>query len=187
MSHSKQSHDQSLEGPGADARDVLELWMSLSRWEWKSLVLVPADAESSAAPLARLLANVAQHLSFGPVTAISVDRLEYGSALALADLQQHLDAQRTAVGPVVEARPAVEGDPVVVPEGPQTEAIMRLPPARLIISIPPVVREPLGIPAAREADAVIVCLRLGWSRLPDVRRTVELIGREKITGTVLLR
>ncbi len=189
MKDSRERDDSSRTRPAEpDRRDVLELWMALSRFEWKSLVLVPTDPASSPEALARWLAEIGKRLTFGTVNAISVDSLEYGSALALADLQQHVVSERPPPAPVIVAPPVVEaGMGAAPPAPPPTEALMRIPPTRLIISIPPVIREPLGIPAAREADAVIVCLRLGTSRVPDLRRTVQLIGREKIVGTVLLR
>jgi hypothetical protein len=188
MNHPTEPDDRGrggLHAPEANGRDVLELWMALSRWEWRSLVLVPTDPGSSTASLARSLAEIGQRLCFGAVNAISLDSLEYGSALALADLQQHIGGQPIPAAP--QPSPVVEGDPAAATDAPQTQVLMRAPVARLIISIPPVVREPLGIPAAREADTVVVCLRLGRSRVPDLKRTVDLIGREKVAGTVLLR
>lgn len=199
-------------------RDVLELWINLARREWGSLVLIPADRDGSTADIANMLADIGQRLSYGPVTAITVSSLEYGSALALADLQQHVERERRARGRApltvtVPADPSAKGDatspadaspaPVAGPPpapaaGPadsvpteeaagRGEALVVVPPARLIISVPPVVTEPLGLTAAEEADVVVLAVRMYRSRMAEVRRTIQLVGRPRITGCFLVR
>lgn len=207
---------------GQSSREYLELWIRLSRRKWGSLVLVPADSGGSTAEIANALAEIGQRLSYGPVTAITVTSLEYGSAMALADLQQHLDRERRArsgplssappseeeqaraeIAPAVSAaarppaapapaaptaataaKPVLEASPE---EARPSEALVRVPPARLIISIPPVVSEPLGLTAAHESDAVVLAVRMNHSLIGEVRRTLELVGRERIIGCLLVR
>jgi hypothetical protein len=191
------------------SREYLELWIHLSRRKWGSLVIIPADRDGSTAEIANALAEIGQRLSYGPVTAIAVSSLEFGSALALADLQQHLERERRAGGISAQEFPAEEQPPVedapttgaapsgaepVVPspepvafEPPKTEALAKVPPARLIISIPPVLTEPLGLTAAQESDAVVLAVRLNRSRMDEVRRTLQLVGRERVIGCFLVR
>ncbi len=191
-------------------RDVLELWINLARRDWGSLVVIPADRNGSTADIANTLADIGQRLSYGPVTAITVTSLEYGSALALADLQQHVERERrnwvrpsVTVGPDGNAGapgaapgPAssppstagvAPGEPPQAGEGPRSEALVVVPPARLIISVPPVVKEPLGLAAAEEADAVVLAVRMNHATMADVRRTIQLVGRQRITGCFLVR
>jgi len=213
-------------------RDYLELWINLARRDWGSLVVIPADRDGSTADIANALADIGQRLSYGPVTAITVTSLEYGSALALADLQQHVDRERRNWGrtaqtvtvppaaspaPTAPAPPAAPATPApagsVTPgeartaaaaaqaapgvaepspeaagdEAGRSEALVVVPPARLIISVPPVVTEPLGVAAAEGADAVVLAIRMYRSRMADVRRTLELIGRHRVTGCFLVR
>jgi hypothetical protein len=179
-------------------KDYVELWINLARREWSSLVVVPADRDGSTADVAKALADIGQRLSFGPVTAITISSLEYGSALALADLQQHVERERlnraTQTVAAENARPAAEpaaraaeGAPGDGPAPAPTEAIVPRPAARLIISVPPVVTEPLGLTAADEADAVVLAVRMNHSQMGEVRRTIELLGRERITGCFLMR
>jgi hypothetical protein len=173
---------------GADAREIVELWIRLSRSDWSSLILVPADPGDSTTAIARTLADIGQRLSYFQVTAITVESLEYGSALALADIQQQVDRDRRARSRLPEPPPAPEPAPAgdsETPPGPRTEALVLNPPARLVISIPPILSEPLGLNATHEADAVIVLVRMGRSHLANVRRTVELIGRERVMGCIL--
>jgi len=203
-------------------RDVLELWINLARRDWGSLVVIPADRGGSTADIANTLADIGQRLSYGPVTAITVSSLEYGSALALADLQQHVDRERrnwarpaptvtvspdgiptdpgmppVSAGPTSPPGPATSppaGPPFGSPDGQagadpgnRTEALVVVPPARLIISVPPVVTEPLGLAAAEEADAVLLAVRMNHSTMGDVKRTIQLVGRHRITGCFLMR
>jgi hypothetical protein len=192
----------SVEHPGPAggmpaAREIVELWIRLSRSDWTSVILVPTDPDGSTAAIARALADVGQRLSFFQVTAIAVNSFEYGSALALADLQQQVDRDRHSrpyaeqVGPPpappVEVGGGAPAPTEVAPDAPPpgSEALMVSPPARLIISIPPVISEPLGLNATHGADAVILSIQLGRTQLGDVRRTVELIGRERVAGCIL--
>ncbi len=234
-------------------QDYIELWITLARREWGSLVIVPADPRGSTTEIANALADIGQRLSYGPVTAITVSALEPGSALALADLQEHLERERrnwvrmaapvsaeaqpaaarsgearpapaVAVPPPEEARGAPgpsdapepkaareDGAPAAdskappqaappaagAPEPPprdrpagangQTQALAVIPPARIIISIPPVVTEPLGLAAVQKADAVVLAVRMNRSRMADVGRTIRMVGRDRIAGCFLVR
>jgi hypothetical protein len=57
----------------------------------------------------------------------------------------------------------------------------------VVIAIPSVLEVPLGLAVAQAADAVVVIADLGRTRLDDVRRTVELVGRERVAGCILRR
>lgn len=186
--------------PGvADEREFQELWFALARRPWSSLVLVPADPGESTAHVAHALADVGKRLSDTPVTAVAASTLEYGTAVALAGLPQFVDRRRLpAAGswPTIDLEahpdPPVEEPappPAPAPDGPAPaeEAIMVSSAARLIISIPPVVSEPLGLATTASADLVLICIALGQTRLANARRTVELIGRERVAGCFLLR
>ena len=214
--------------PRPDVRQFQELWFTLARREWRSIVFVPADPSFSTEPLARSLADVGNRVSELPVTAITVRELEYGTALALAELQQRADrepspdeertplievASRVVDTPPPEwnvapgSRPRIEALATkngfyaygVLPEvedlfqrqareldRKKREALARAPAARLVIAIPAVITEPLGLAAAHQADAVLVAIELGHTRIADVRRTIELIGRERIVGAFLV-
>lgn len=189
--------------PPRGGREYLELWISLSRRDWGSVVLIPADRDGSTAEMASALAEVGQRLSYDPVTAITVSSLEYGSALALADLQQHLDRDRrgrahasapvpteimaaVAPGGAEKAEPGEQRDGQAG-EVHRTEALLVLPPARVIISVPPVISEPLGLAAAQRADAVVLAVRMNRSRMAEVRRTIELVGRDHVMGCFIVQ
>lgn len=187
------------------SREYLELWTQLARREWNSIGIVPADPQGSTADIASALAEVGQRLSYTPVTAISLTSLEYGSALALADLQQHVARERRngavsapaadgaaasekapasgAAAPVDDGAPAATAP---VPGEPRSGALVRIPTARLIISVPSVLTDPLGLTVLEQADALVLAVRLNRSRLAEVRRTLEMVGRERVIGCYLV-
>jgi hypothetical protein len=170
-----------------------ELWLTLARRRWTSLVLVPADEGCSSAGAARDLVDVGKQLADGPVTTLTLRTLGYGSARALCSLPQFADRRHPDGAP-----PAVADDWSVVdvsdlyaetpsePGPPRASTALAVAPtARLVISIPPVITEPLGLAVAQAADAVVVTFRLGRTRLSAARRTIELLGRDHIAGCVL--
>ncbi len=45
---------------------------------------------------------------------------------------------------------------------------------------------PLVLPVALAADAVLLCVELGLTDLASARHSVELLGRDRLIGSVLL-
>ncbi len=189
-----------LQGGGShvdvvDARAYQELWLTLARRDWASMVLVPAEPGGSAAPIARALAEVGKRLSQVPVRAVTASSLEYGTALTLADLPSFVDRHRLAPaggGPTVDVPPPavrkVEAGagPLADWAGPPDQALALTSAARLIISVPAVVSEPLGLATTQNADLIVLCVERGQTRIANARRTLELIGRERVAGCLLL-
>jgi hypothetical protein len=137
------------------------LWLALARRQWSSVVLVPGDAGESAAAIATALADVGRRLRNAPLTAMVADQLDYASAAQFT-------SRVAAVGQGGSAR-------VVAPNG------------KVIVAIPPVVSEPLGVSVALAADAVILCVEMGRTRIESVRRSIALIGRDRVAGCFLVR
>lgn len=194
MAGTNRATEQDVASPdrGVDSeREYQELWFALARRKWGSVVVVPVDPGSSAAPIAKALAEVGNRLTDVRVTAITVDRLEYGSTLALADLQQHVERERRRGGDRLPAiidvtAPLVSEDPRDGSYPPGAELVLTAPMAKLVIAIPAVVSEPLGLGVIEDADAVILYVELGRTLVEDVKRTVDRIGRERIAGCFLV-
>lgn len=170
-------------------RQYQELWFALARRPWASLVLVPADGGFSAGPIAKALADVGTRLRDSPVNAIVAETIDYISARSLTEVQPRLRSDRVWDGCAeVEMAP----EPAIATRPPETiepvrEAKLMPPFGRAIIAIRPVVSDPLGIAIAHAADAVVVCVQLGASRIPAARRTIELVGPERIVGAFIVR
>jgi hypothetical protein len=142
-------------------RDVQELWFNLARRQWTSLVLVPADEGESAAAIATALADVGRRLREGPVTfMILADPIDYVSAGRI------LAAEASSFKSKSESNIAQAG--------------------KVIASIQPVIAEPLGLAVTAVTDVVVICVHVGRTRTAAVRRTIELIGRERIAGALLV-
>lgn len=139
-------------------KECQQLWFMLAKRRWTSLALVPADAGGSTAALAASLAEVGRQLRDGAVTALQLPRLDYITASGIA-------------GAIASAG---RGDGV--PENLQ-----------VIVAIPPVLEDPLGVAIAHAADAAVLCVEVGKTRIGSARRTIELVGRERFVGSILLR
>lgn len=206
-----------------DSREIQELWFSLAKLRWSSLVLVPADVGISASSVATSLADVGSRLRDTPVAAIVADEMDYESARMLAELELRVQDDRGVSGLVavehaapssVSERPAdpqvAPGDPGAPgdadpnwrrpgrraadgeargsPEPSSTHSFRALPPSgRLVIAIQPVIVEPLGVAVARAADAVVLCIQLGETHLKAAKKTIELIGADRIAGAFIVR
>lgn len=147
--------------PDAPSRKIQALWFALARRNWTSLVLVPADRGGSAASIATALADVGRRLSETPVTFfIMADPVNYASA-----------------GNMLSASGST---------GPGSELLVVAPAGRVIVAIQPVVVEPLGLAVTQATQTVVLCIEAGRTRLAAARRTVELIGRERVAGCLFL-
>jgi hypothetical protein len=58
---------------------------------------------------------------------------------------------------------------------------------RAVVALGPVVDSLAAVTLAAASDAAVLVVRLGSSRLADVRETVEIVGRDRILGCVALR
>ena len=167
------------------SREFQELWFALARRDWRSVVLVPADAGESAAAAATSLAEVGRQLHELPVTLfIMANPLDYWPAL------QMVTTASTDFG--IIAPPTVENEldyasavQIVANAASAEQSVMRPLTGKVIVAVQPVVAEPLGLAVTQAADVAILCVKRGRTHLASARRTIELIGRERIAGCLL--
>jgi hypothetical protein len=187
-------------------RKFQELWFNLAPLRWASLVLVPVEKGLSVASLATSLADVGSRLRDSPVTAIIAEGMDFESARILADLQVRVLDQRAVVRRDEHAAvevPEGPGQPFGMPPstaagGPSAEPgparpgsrrdarLAGSPAGQVVVALQPVVEEPLGVAIAHAADAVVLCMQMRKSRLASTRRTIELIGHDRIAGAILI-
>lgn len=178
--------------PGSPGREFQELWFTLARKRWASLAIVPVGAKVSASTIATSLAEVGSRLRDTPVTAIVAEALDYGAARTLSEIQPRLFEERALSNalevPAKVVATRVEGaSPTVAAIASLRDAHVVSPMARVVIAIRSVIEEPLGVAVAQAADAVLLCVELGESQLAAARRTVELVGAERVVGALLVR
>lgn len=56
----------------------------------------------------------------------------------------------------------------------------------VVIPVDPIDQNPVAIAVAHAASATLLVVRLGTSRLAAARRTIELVGRERLIGSLAL-
>jgi hypothetical protein len=135
------------------------LWFTLSRMPWRSLALVPVDEDGSTAGIATALTDVARRLRQIPVTFLlmtgSIDYASAGKFVTSVATREDASAERGRAEP------------------------------RVIVSVPPVIVEPLALAVTGAADAVLLYVRRGHSQLAATSRTLDLIGRDRVVGSVV--
>lgn len=140
--------------------ELQQLWFLTLRWEWSSLVLVPADSRGSVLRIAKALAQVGNRHG-GRATA----RIE-GTNPSGAELVEDITGQFTVQTPTAGGERWNQ---------------------RTIIALDPVVTDPAGIPVAVAADAVLLFVELGKTDITEAQRTVQLIGHDHFRGCILIK
>jgi len=144
-------------GPGPPELSRQQLWFSLQRFDWSSVVLLPADPDTSAFELARALHEVG--------------RLTMGERLRLLD-GRGLEISATA--PMILD---MSGAGPVRPAGIEWSE-------KVLVVVDSVVSNPSSIPIALAADAVVLCLALGKTSLAAARETMKLVGPQRFIGCI---
>ncbi|HVP60704.1 MAG TPA: hypothetical protein VMT11_09100 [Myxococcaceae bacterium] len=138
---------------------VQQLWFTLQRSEWSTLVVVPAGPESSGMDFGRPL--------------YEVGRLALGERLRLLDAREVKVSG--AAGMVIDMLGANPSRPAS-PEWSE----------RVLVVIESIVSQPTGIPLALAADAAVLGVELGRSSLESARRTLDTLGRARFLGCLTL-
>jgi hypothetical protein len=122
--------------------------------------LVPGDSGGSVDDVATSLANVGRVLHEAVSTLMPADTTSYVSA---AELLQAISSTRRA-----------------------NEPHSAEPSQKVIAAVPSVVSDPLALKIVAAADTVVICVAIGRTRISALRRTIELIGRMRIAGCLLI-
>jgi hypothetical protein len=141
--------------------EVEGLWFTLARLPWRTLVFVPSDESASGIEIAAALADVGRRLRTGPVTFLLLSGpMDYAAA---GKIVQAMGGRRGHAG-----QPDHQGE------------------GRLLIAIPSVITEPLGLAVTEVADGIVLCVQRGESKLRQAERTIELVGRDRVFGALML-
>lgn len=155
----EEARSQQAEAPtGLPSVELQQLWFSLQKREWSSLVLVPADAQTSA-------------LDFGQPL-YEVGRLALGEQLKLVDARS---LKLTETAPLILEMTGA---------GPARPGAVR--PDRVMVLVDSVLSRPSGIPVALAADLAVLCIELGRSSLPDARSTLQILGQQRFAGCLTI-
>lgn len=168
------------EKQGLPSRELQELWFATRRRDWKSLVVVPASPGSPILHIATALGEVGGAIRMSPVQVVNAEGMDLDQIARLVlDISGETQPEGSADSKASAWTSGSGGwDPPAGRGAPAARAT--------IIAIEAVAENPLNLPLALAADAVLLCVAIGRTRLDDARHTVELIGRDRIVGTVLL-
>jgi hypothetical protein len=151
------------ESPGEDSAwagipslSLQQLWFSLQRREWSTLVAVPGDRDSSVMDFGRPLYDVG--------------RLAMGEKLRLIDAR---DVKLTRTAALILEMAGGGSN-----RGPGGD--------RALVLIESVLSHPSGVPVALAADAALLCVELGKTSIAAARETVRIVGAHRFLGCITL-
>lgn len=58
---------------------------------------------------------------------------------------------------------------------------------RLVVALRSIFENPTAEPIAKQADAVLLCIALGETKLKSAEETIAAVGRERVLGSVVLK
>jgi hypothetical protein len=144
---------------GIPSLSMQQLWFSLQRREWSTLVAVPADRDMSVMDFGRPL--------------YEVGRLAMGEKLRLVDAR---DVKLTRTAPLILEMTG--GGSTRGPAGQTGE--------RVLVLIESVLSHPSGVPVALAADAALLCVEMGKTSIAAARETVRIVGAQRFLGCITL-
>jgi len=142
--------------PGTSAHS---LWFAVQTRPWASLVVLPAGPGESAKDVANALYDVGALASGGPM------RLLDARDITLTNSASTIVNMTSLVSAPGERRTGTQ---------------------RVVVLLSSVIDVMAGVPIAMAADAVVLTVTLGKTRLDDARRTLELVGAHRVLGTILV-
>jgi len=146
--------------PGGPPLSLQQLWFTVQRMQWASLVVLPGDGNSSAGEFASAL--------------YEVGKLAMGDRLRLLDARE-IKPDRTA-SLILDMTGATRPHNA----GPRESS------ERVLVIVESVLTTPSAIPVALAADAAILGIELGRTSLAGARETIALVGAQRFLGCVTL-
>jgi hypothetical protein len=144
--------------PGIPSLSMQQLWFSLQRREWSTLVAVPADRNMSVMDFVRPLYDVG--------------RLAMGEKLRLVDAR---DVKLTRTAPLILE---MTGGGTIRPGGQTGD--------RVLVVIESVLSHPSGVPVALAADAALLCVQMERTSLTAAQETIQIVGAQRFLGCITL-
>jgi hypothetical protein len=183
--------------------DVQHVWYEIRRGPaWKSMALVAVDDGPAPATLAQsfgdlateeksrriLIVNASTQLALGAAKR-SADAetlwqdLARGDRSVVAAIDDHVDYLQLSRFDRLRAARLLVSAPQFLGE------LTRGTPAHdgVIFAVDSLLAHPGATQLTRMVDVVVLCIRLGVTSLDAARRVTEIIGVEKIVGTIALR
>lgn len=170
------------------------VWFDLARDDgWRSLAVVPTDDSTPALPVAHAFARMASLNPNSHVLVVDASPREphgvHGSPFAGTIASQvtqfpqanydFLDASSLGMNDAEVAH-------LYVPQLLEYIASGTGRYNKVLIATGSLISHARSIPVARAVDAVLLNVGQGTSRLPNVNRTVEIVGRSRVVGSLVI-
>jgi hypothetical protein len=136
------------------------LWFAVQTRPWSCLAVLPAGPGESALSVANALYDVGALVSGGPM------RMLDARAVTLSNSASFIVNMSSLVSAPGERRQG----------GAQ----------RAVVVLSSVIDQLAGVPIVLSADAVVLTVVLGKTSLDDARRTLELVGADRVLGCILV-
>jgi hypothetical protein len=194
---------------GQRSRALQHTWFELTRTRvWHSLALVPTDDRTSTFDLALEMAQMASLDPRNRVLVVNASGTA-GDSLGAPSVKLGAPPPAAAGGPGVGgtgggvmaaahgkywvldcAAQQMNEAQVGMVEIPKQADLMRAgtsPYTMMIVAASALLSRPPMVTTARSVDAVALCVSLGVSGFADARKTLDLIGADRVLGTVAIR
>jgi hypothetical protein len=145
--------------PNPDVAVWQSLWFAVRSKPWASLAVLPAGPRESALAVANGLYDVGALASGGPM------RLLDARAVNLTSSASFIVNMSSLVSGPGERRTGEQ---------------------RVIVLLSSVIEQLAGVPVVLAADAVLLTVTLGKTTIDSARRTLELLGADRVIGCVLV-
>ena len=174
--------------------ELQHIWFELSRDEdWRSLAVVPTDSEVPAVAVAHGFARMA---SLNPAWRVLMVDASPGD--------EKNSAEKPLIGTVASAVMRYPGanydflDAKSLGLNEAEVAHLYIPQLldyigsgsrrhnKVIIALGPLIEHARSIPIARAVEAVVLAVGLGDSRIPEVRRAIDIVGKQRVRGTFVV-
>lgn len=172
--------------------ELQHVWFDLARHDsWRSLAVVPTDASTPTLPVAHAFARMASLNPHAHVLLVDATPREalYGRGRPFAgtiasQVKQFPQANYDFLDASSLGMNDAEVAHLYIPQLLEYISSGTARYNKVLIAVGSLLQHARSIPVARAVDAVLLSVGVGTSRLPDVNRTLDIVGRERVMGSL---
>lgn len=172
--------------------ELQHVWFDLARHEsWRSLAIVPTDARTPTLPVGHAFARMASLNPHAHVLLVDATPREslFGRGRPFAgtiasQVKQFPQANYDFLDASSLGMNDAEVAHLYIPQLLEYISAGAGRYNKVLIALGSLLVHARSIPVARAVDAVLLSVGVGTSRLPDVSRTLDIVGRERVMGSL---
>lgn len=172
--------------------ELQHVWFDLARHErWRSLAIVPTDAHTPTLPVGHAFARMASLNPHAHVLLVDATPREallgrgrpFAGTIA-SQVKQFPQANYDFLDASSLGMNDAEVAHLYIPQLLEYISSGTARYNKVLIAVGSLLQHARSIPVARAVDAVLLSVGVGTSRLPDVNRTVDIVGRDRVMGSL---